>query len=85
MEPGPLISICIPAYKQVDFLQRLLDSIRTQTFRDFEVILTDDSPDNAVADLVTAFSTALPIRFIKNPVALGTPENWNEAIRRTPT
>ncbi len=82
MEPGPLISICVPAYKQVDFLQRLLDSIRTQTFRDFEVILTDDSPDNAVADLVAIFNTSMPIRFIKNPVALGTPENWNEAIRQ---
>ena len=82
MEPGPLISICIPAYKQVDFLQRLLDSICIQTFRDFEVILTDDSPDHAVAGLVSKFNPVMPIRYIKNPVALGTPENWNEGIRQ---
>ena len=40
-----LISICIPAYKHPDFLKRLLDSISIQSFRDFEVIISDDSPD----------------------------------------
>ncbi|MGZ5190970.1 MAG: glycosyltransferase family 2 protein, partial [Flavisolibacter sp.] len=36
----PFVSICIPAYKRPDFLIRLLDSIRVQTFKDFEVIVT---------------------------------------------
>jgi glycosyltransferase involved in cell wall biosynthesis len=45
---NPLISICIPAYKRTEFLQRLLDSIDIQTFKNFEVIVTDDSPGNDV-------------------------------------
>jgi glycosyltransferase involved in cell wall biosynthesis len=42
---NPKISICIPTYKQVDKLEVLLRSIDSQTFRDFEVIVSDDSPD----------------------------------------
>ena len=76
------ISICIPAYKRVHFLQRLLDSIAIQTFRDFEVILTDDSPGTEVSNLVKQYVHRFPIIYHKNPAALGTPENWNEGVRR---
>jgi glycosyltransferase involved in cell wall biosynthesis len=78
---SPLISICIPAYKRVDYLKRLLDSITIQTFRDFEVVITDDSNDASVSSLIENYRHTLPFRYQKNPVALGTPENWNESIR----
>jgi glycosyltransferase involved in cell wall biosynthesis len=77
-----LLSICIPAYKRVDYLQRLLDSIVSQTFRDFEVIVTDDSPDDAVDLLCAGYREKLPLQYYRNPTAFGTPENWNEAVRR---
>lgn len=77
-----LISVCIPAYKHTDFLKRLLDSLTIQTFRDFEVVITDDSPDDSVKNLCVQFQQLLPMRYFRNPVALGTPENWNEGIRQ---
>ena len=77
----PLISICIPAYKRVDFLKDLLDSIAIQKFTDFEVIVTDDSPDGAVAALCEQYGSLFPIRHFRNEIALGTPENWNQSIR----
>ena len=73
------ISICIPAYKRVAYLQRLLQSIESQSFRDFEIILSDDSPDQSVNALVALFPQ-LPIRYYHNPKPLGTPSNWNYAI-----
>ena len=82
MEEALLISICIPAYKRVSFLKRLLDSIHTQTYRNFEVVLTDDSPDNDVFELCKSHPLAGSIRYFKNERNLGTPENWNESIRR---
>lgn len=82
MSHSPLISICIPAYKSLLFLRRLLESISVQTFTSFEVIITDDSPDDKVCLLVGQFESLLPIRYYKNPSPLGTPENWNEAIRK---
>jgi glycosyltransferase involved in cell wall biosynthesis len=82
MPDKALISICIPAFKRTDFLQRLLDSIAMQTFRDFEVIVTDDSPDLAVKTLCEQYKERLPLSYFRNERPLGTPENWNEAVRR---
>jgi len=83
----PFISICIPAYKNADYLQRLLVSILIQTYTDFEVVITDDSPDDSVFELLasckSAFEAAnIPLRYYKNTPALGTPANWNEAISK---
>jgi glycosyltransferase involved in cell wall biosynthesis len=79
---NPAISICIPAYKRIEYLQKLLESISIQTFRDFEVVITDDSPDQEVHQLCQQFEKGFPIIYYKNNPALGTPENWNEGIRR---
>lgn len=44
----PKISIIIPVYKVEQYLPQCLDSILTQSFSDFEVILVDDcSPDQS--------------------------------------
>ncbi len=78
----PLISICIPAYKRVNYLQRLLESIAIQTFKDFEVVITDDSPDRSVSDLVENYRSLFPILYYHNQQAKGTPANWNEGISK---
>jgi glycosyltransferase involved in cell wall biosynthesis len=80
MNDAVFISICIPAYKHVDYLKRLLDSIAIQTFKDYEVVITDDSPGNEVEQLCLQY-TSLPMRYIKNEKPLGSPENWNAGIR----
>ena len=77
----PHISICIPAYKNVTHLSRLLDSIRQQTYKDFEVIITDDSPDSSIDDFIQQANYPFEIRYFKNSPAAGSPENWNISIR----
>lgn len=77
----PFISICIPAFKRTDFLRIVLDSIIEQNFRDFEVIVTDDSPDESVKLLCDTYTSRIPLRYHRNLAALGTPKNWNEGIR----
>lgn len=43
----PQISVIIPVYKVESYLHRCVDSILSQTYTDFELILVDDgSPDN---------------------------------------
>lgn len=78
----PKVSICIPAYKQPDYLRRTLQSVVMQDYEDYEVIITDDSSDDSVKDVVAEFSENVRIRYHKNIERKGSPGNWNEAIRR---
>ena len=46
----PIISVIVPVYKVEPYLRRCIDSILSQTFADFELILIDDgSPDSCGA------------------------------------
>lgn len=46
----PEVSIVVPVYKVEKYINKCLDSIKNQTFKDFEVILVDDgSPDECPA------------------------------------
>lgn len=78
----PKVSICIPAYNQVVYLKRTLDSILSQTYQDYEIIVTDDTPGLIVKELVDQYDFAGKLRYFKNEKSLGTPQNWNEAIKK---
>jgi len=64
----PAISICIPAYemhgKGTEFLEQLFESIRQQTFQDFEVIVSDHSQDGAVQEICTKWEHVFPITYL---------------------
>jgi glycosyltransferase involved in cell wall biosynthesis len=75
------VSICIPAYRQVDYLRATLRSIEEQDFQDYELIVSDDSPDDSVRELLAGFHFGDRLRYVRNTPALGSPENWNAAVR----
>ncbi len=62
-------------------MQRCLDSLVNQNFTDFEVILSDDSPDESVLEIYEAYKERLNIVYLKNTPSLGTPANWNFAMK----
>ena len=74
------VSICIPAYEQPYNLDKCLKSILKQTFKDYEVIITDDSKESNLFDIVEKYIEDMDIKYIKNTLSKGSPENWNKAI-----
>jgi len=78
----PFISICIPAYKNKEFLQRLLESIAIQTFKDVEVVVSDDSPTSELQNICHNYTDRFQMQYYRNHVPLGTPDNWNFAISK---
>jgi len=78
---SPFISICIPAYKNTKYLKVLFESIESQTFKDYEVIVTDDSPSNEVMLICNEFKNKFSLVYKKNIPALGSPKNWNEGMK----
>lgn len=66
--PSPLVSVVMPAYKAT-WLAQALESIRHQTYRPLEVVICDDSRDQAVQTIVEAFAARVdfPVRYARNP------------------
>lgn len=81
MLQSPKVSICIPAYKQVEYLRKTLDSVIMQTYKDYEIIITDDSPDNSIESLLGQYNWGDKLKYFRNKERKGSPENWNEAVR----
>ena len=75
------LSVCIPVYQQKELLVRCLDSLMHQTFTNFEVIITDDSSSDIIANYISSISTKFPIKYFKNEIPLGSPANWNESLK----
>ena len=75
----PKVSICIPAYNNVNEVKRLLESIFLQSFKNYEIILTDDSTNDEISELIEQ-SDWKKIRYIHNPKPLGHIFNWNRAL-----
>jgi glycosyltransferase involved in cell wall biosynthesis len=77
---NPVVSVCIPAFHQAEFLRKTLNSIQNQDFTDYELVISDDSLDNSVQDLLGEFEFSGRLRYSKNSIPLGSPANWNKAV-----
>lgn len=75
------VSICIPTYNQADFTRRAINSVLEQEFNDYEIIITDDSYNDDIKNLVKKIGSK-KIEYFKNKQTLGSPENWNHAITK---
>lgn len=76
------ISIAIPTYEMngegAKLLKRSLDAIEKQTFKDFEVVISDNSLNDEIKTLCSYYS--FPINYFKSD-KVGMAPNTNEAMR----
>ena len=77
------ISVALAAYRGEKFIGAQLRSLAAQTRLPDEVVVTDDSPDEATRREAERFSGDLPLRYIANPVRLGVTGNFNAALAQT--
>lgn len=75
------VSVTIPTYNNLESFKRTLNSVLSQTFQDFEIIITDDS-ENEDIKIYTALLKDERIKYFKNEQKLGAPKNWNEGIKK---
>lgn len=75
------ISVALAAFRGGEFLPAQLDSLLRQTRPPDEIILSDDSPDDATFRAVAPLLAAHPeIRYLRNPAPLGADRNFEQAI-----
>lgn len=81
-----MISICIPTYEKPDYLKRLLDSIAIQTYKDYEIIISDDSKSelikNVFDDYTKVFKNGLFYYYHNDSKSNNPVLNWNNAIKK---
>lgn len=81
------ISICIPTWEQhgkgPEFLINLFDSIKLQTFKEFDVILSDQSLNDEIKKISQDYESFFPIRYYRNEFDRGKgPANTNNSLKK---
>lgn len=79
----PRVSIGLPVYNGENFLSEALDSLLSQTFRDFELIISDNASTDRTAEICRAYAKRDGrIRYYRNGQNLGASRNYTEAFER---
>lgn len=82
MNRNPRVSIGLGVYNGERFLRQTLDSILAQTFKDFELILSDNaSTDGTEAICLEYAARDARINYSRNPSNIGLVNNFNRVFR----
>lgn len=74
----PKVSVVLPVYNGEKYLHDCLDSLLAQNLKDFEILLINDFSTDSSADICQQYqSRDKRIRYIENPVNLGTAATTN--------
>jgi glycosyltransferase involved in cell wall biosynthesis len=76
----PIFSIITPTYLRPPLLKRTIDSVRKQTFRDYEHIIVDDANDPETKKIVENLGDE-KIRFHQHTYAKGAAGGYNTGIK----
>lgn len=79
MDFKPLISIILPTYNRPDYLAITLDSVLSQTYDNFEIIICDNN-ENDVSEKVVKQYNDKRIFYFHNKENLGSIGNYNKCL-----
>jgi glycosyltransferase involved in cell wall biosynthesis len=71
----PLVSVIIPAFNAQDYVAETLDSILSQSYRNFEVIVVDDGSTDQTARIVKGYGSRVRYYYQSNSGGCAVPRN----------
>ena len=82
MQPStPKVSIGLPVYNGERYLREALNSVLGQTYRDFELIISDNASTDATAAICADYAAADPrIRYHRQTRNIGATANFNHTF-----
>ncbi|RDH83779.1 MAG: hypothetical protein DIZ80_06475 [endosymbiont of Galathealinum brachiosum] len=66
LEKKPLVSIIIPAYNSEEFIGRALDSVFSQTYNNYEIIVIDDGSIDETSNIVRSYEQNIVYLYQEN-------------------
>lgn len=80
----PLVSLGVPVWNGAKYLHDALHSIQAQTFRDFEVLISDNDSTDATREIAERFCREDPrFRLVRQPRNIGASANFNHVFAHT--
>jgi glycosyltransferase involved in cell wall biosynthesis len=78
---APRVSIGVPVYNGEQFIRETLDSILRQTFKDFELIISDNASTDKTAEICQEYAAKDDrIRYYRNEENFGAAYNYNRTV-----
>jgi glycosyltransferase involved in cell wall biosynthesis len=74
------VTVAIPTYNRSQLLKSCLESVLTQDYDDFRIVVLDNSSSDDTATVVRSFADSR-ITFMRNKSNLGLYRNWTRAIQ----
>jgi glycosyltransferase involved in cell wall biosynthesis len=78
----PLVSFCFTTYKRGYILRNTLESIKRQTFNNYEVIVSDNDPECSGRNIVEEMND-MRFKYFPNGINLGMKPSFNKSIDRS--
>jgi glycosyltransferase involved in cell wall biosynthesis len=73
----PFVSIGLPVYNGEDYLEEALDSIAAQTYRNYEVVISDNASTDRSPEICERYAARDPrIRIVRNSSNIGGDRNY---------
>ena len=74
---GPRVSIGLPVYNGERYIEETLESLLTQTYEDFELIICDNDSHDRTEEICRAYAAKdARIRYVRNSTNLGAAKNY---------
>jgi len=75
------VSVCIPTYNRAGYLEETVRSVLAQTYREFELIISDNASTDNTEEVVASLRDPR-IHYYHNPVNIGMAPNYNCCLER---
>lgn len=80
---GPLVSVVTPVFNGDRYLRECIESVRTQTYSNWEYVIVDNQSTDQTFDIARAYADQDErIRVHRNEIRLDMLPNWNHALRQ---
>lgn len=76
-----LVSIVMPSFNTGDFIASTIDSVLSQTYKNWELLIVDDCSTDNTDNVVKSYLSDFRIRYIRNENNCGAAVSRNKALR----
>ena len=80
-QENPQVSVCIPTYNSAAYIKQCLESVLSQSYQNFEILISDNASTDATIEVINSFGDPR-IKLHRQDSNLGPHQNFNFLLRQ---